>query len=447
VGPHHFVQIVNVALAVYDKSGARLAGPIATTTFWANQPDCGGTQVWSDSVVIYDRQADRWVISRPGGPNGADLCLAVSQTSDPTGSYDEYAFPVNSSKNGLDQLFNDYPKISAWPGSYFATADPNKIFSGLGNTISAFDRAAMLASSSAPGYVTFFVPAPVPASGVAHSHMLPANLDGKIPSPAGAPGYIVQVQDQNWGFPAGRLQLYEFRVDWTNPSAASLTPTASLSPKPFNTNVCPWDSSDGGLCIPQPQGPALDSVSYGYMMFRLSYRNFGSYQSLLLNHTVAADGNPSNDHAGIRWYELRTTTFGLRTTRFGPWRIFQQGTYAPDANDRWLGSIAMDRLGDIALGFDVSGAALYPSIHYAGRRPNDPLGQLPRGEVSIVEGHGAQLGFSEFGDYSNMTVDPEDDCTFWYTNTYYPQTTRADIWHTRIATFKFPLCQTNSTSG
>lgn len=435
VGPHDFVQVVNVALAVYAKTGKRLAGPISTTTFWANQPDCGGNQVWTDAVVIYDRQADRWLISRPGGlPHGADLCLAVSQTSDPTGRWNEYAFQVNNTQNKLANFFNDYPKISAWPpGSYFATADPNKIFSGLGNTITAFDRAAMLAGKAAPGYVTFFVPAPVPTNGVAHSHMLPATLDGKTLLPAGAPGYIVQVQDKNWGFPAGRLQLYEFRINWKNPAAATLTPTTSLSPKPFNSNACPWNNGAGQSCIAQPQGPALDSLSYGYMMFRLVYRNFGSRQSLVLNHTVAADGNPSHNHAGIRWYELRKTT---RT----PWSIYQQGTYAPDTNDRWLGSIAMDRVGDIALGFDVSGAGKYPSIHYASRRPNDPLGQLPRGEVSIVEGDGAQLNSIFFGDYSNMTVDPEDDCTFWYTNTYYPKTTSANIWHTRIAAFKFPGC-------
>jgi hypothetical protein len=440
VGPNHYVQVVNVALAVFDKTGNRVAGPIATTTFWANQPDCGGNQVWTDAVVIYDRHADRWVISRPGGlPNGADLCLAVSQTSDPTGSYDQYAFAINNTDNGLDQFFNDYAKISAWPGSYFATADPNKIFSGLGNTISAFDRDAMLAGDAAPGYVTFFVPAPKPPDGVAHSHMLPADLDGEKLPPRGAPGYVVQVQDANWGFPAGRLQIYEFHVDWGNPAAATLTATASPTPQPFNSNACPWDNGSGQSCIVQPQGPPLDSLSYGYMMFRVAYRNFGEHQSLVLNHTVAANGDPSQNHAGIRWYELR---------KFykAPWFIRQQGTYAPDANDRWLGSIAMDRHGDIALGFDVSGAATYPSIRYAGRRSYDPLGHLGS-EVSIIEGHGAQLGSIFFGDYSQMTVDPRDDCTFWYTNTYYPQTTPANLWNTHIAAFRLPGCRAGEGLG
>jgi hypothetical protein len=169
------------------------------------------------------------------------------------------------------------------------------------------------------------------------------------------------------------------------------------------------------------------------MMYRLSYRNFGRHHTLLFNHTVAADGNPGANHAGVRWYELRMTTDA-------PWFIYQQGTYAPDANDRWLGSIAMDGRGNIALGFDVSGASAFPSIHYVGRRLHDPLGQLPRREVSMIEGHGAQLGNIFFGDYHQMTVDPTDDCTFWYTNTYYPETTTPDRWHTRISAFRFPNC-------
>jgi hypothetical protein len=444
VGPKHYVQVVNTALAVYDKAGNRLAGPIATSTFWANQPDCAPQH--SDSVVTYDRHADRWVVSRAAFASGTGLCLAVSMTSDPTGRYYQYAFAIDTEANGLANLFADYAKISTWPEFYLATAIPNRIYCGVGNTVSAFDRAAMLAGDRAPGYVSFFVPPPVPGDasldcrtarppvpGVAHTHMLPADLDGKKLPPAGAPGYIVQVQDENWGFPAGRLQLYEIHVDWTDPLSATLIPTTSLTPETFNSNPCPWDEENQS-CIQQPEGPALDAVAWGFMMYRLSYRNFGSHQTLLFNHTVAADGDPSHRHSGIRWYELRSS-------KTAPWSIYQQGTYAPDENNRWIGSIAMDRHGDIALGFDVSGANQYPSIHYASRRPSDPLGQLPREEVSIIEGHGAQISdITAFGDYSQMTIDPTDDCTFWFTNEYYPKTTNPDRWHTRIAAFRFPEC-------
>ena len=429
VGFNHYVQVVNTAMAVYDKSGNIVAGPISGETFWANQPDCGGNQNWSDAVVRFDRYASRWIISRPGGlPNGQDACVAVSQTSDPTGPWDQYAFEVNNTTNHLARYFNDYSKIAVFSDAYYATADPNKIFSGLGNTISAFERSAMLAGDTAPQFVTFFVPAP--QTPFTHSHMLAADLEGTTVPGTNTPEYIVQVQDDTLGFPADRLQVYEFRVNWIDPSSSTLVPTDSLSPEPFNCNACADQ-----FCIEQPGIPnKLDSLSYGYMMQRLTYRIFDDHQMLLLNHTVAADGDPAHNHAGIRWYELRMGTSS-------PWEIYQQGTYAPDANDRWLGSIAMDKNGNIVLGFHVSGADEFPSLHYAGRQPGDPSGTLPLGELTLMDGNGAQLNTSYFGDYSQMTVDPTDDCTFWYTGTYYPETGNADHWHTRIGAFRFGNCR------
>lgn len=436
VGFNHYVQFVNTAMVVYDKSGNVLAGPVGNTTFWKNQPDCGSDQYWSDAVVRFDRYANRWIVTRPGVlPNGQDLCVAVSQTSDPTGTYDQYAFEVNNTENGLSNYFNDYPKIAVFSDAYYATADPNKIFSGLGNTISAFEKTAMLRGDSQPQFVTFFVPAPesTPPQ-ITHSHMLAADLEGRRLPPKDSPEYVVQVQDSNLGFPAGRLQVYEFHVDWSSPSSSTVTPTTSLVPQPFNSNAC----QDEFFCIEQPEVfQRLDSLSYGYMMQRLTYRNFGSRQTLLFDHTVAADGDPSQKHAGIRWYELRMKTRGR--TR-GPWEIYQQGTYAPDANNRWLGSIAMDRKQNIAMGFSVSGPGVYPSLRYAGRRPNDPLGTLPLGEISLIDGDGIQHTYTNFGDYSQMSIDPSDDCTFWYTGTYYPMTHTPNDWHTRIGSFRFGNC-------
>jgi hypothetical protein len=434
VGLEHYLQVVNMAIAVYDKSGNRLVGPIGTKTFWENQPDCGGNQFWTDSVVRFDRYANRWVISRPGVlPYGQDLCLAVSQTSDPLGRYDQYAFQVNNVANGLYGFFNDYPKIAVFSDAYYATADPNKIFSGLGNTISAFDRSAMLTGNPTPQFVTFFVPAPRNPLQITHSHMLAADLDGRRLPPNDSPEYVVQVQDSNFGFPAGRLQVYEFHVNWLFPLLSTLVPTTSLVPHPFNSNACQNQS-----CIEQPGvNNKLDSLSYGYMMQRLTYRNFGVYQTLLFNHTVAADGDPLQSHAGIRWYELRMRT--RRQTR-GPWKIYQQGTYAPDANDRWLGSMAMDEVGNIAIGFSVSGSSVFPSIHYAGRRPTDPLGTLPSGDISLIDGSGVQLQQPWYGDYSQMTIDPSDDCTFWYTGSYYLTTMTPNDPHTRIGSFRFGSC-------
>ena len=321
--------------------------------------------------------------------------------------------------------------------AYYATADPNKIFSGLGNTISAFERAAMLTGNPDPKFVTFFVPAPRNPFQTTRSHMLAADLEGTRLPLRDTPEYVVQVQDSHLGFPAGRLQVYEFHVDWHSPWSSTFVPTQSLVPERFNSNAC----HDEFFCIKQPEvnqvTHLLDSLSYGYMMQRLTYRNFGPRQTLLLNHTVAADGDPSQDHAGIRWYELRMTTRGRTRS---PWEIYQQGTYAPDANDRWLGSIAMDRMGNIALGFNVSGTSVFPSLHYAGRRPNDPLGMLPLGELTLIDGDGIQHSYPNFGDYSQTTIDPSDDCTFWYTGTYYPTTSTPNDWYTRIGSFRFANC-------
>jgi hypothetical protein len=433
VGFDNYVQVVNGAIAVYDKSGNVLAGPISETTFWANQPDCAGIYTFGDAVVRFDRYANRWVISSPGaGPFAQDLCMAVSKTSDPTGRYDQYAFGVDNIANGLFGFLNDYAKPSVFSDAYYAIGDPNRIFTGIGNTISAFERAAMLAGNPMPQFVTYFVPAPRSPFQITHSHMLAADLDGRRLPPSHTPEYVVQVQDSNLGFPAGRLQVYEFHVDWNSPSSSTLIPTASLIPEPFNSNACTDQA-----CIKQlGTTNRLDSLSYGYMMQRLTYRNFGTYQTLLFNHTVAADGDESHNHAGIRWYELRKPA-GARTR--GPWEIYQQGTYAPDANDRWLGSIAMDVNGNIALGFGVSGHDMYPSLHYAGRRPTDPLGTLPLGELSLIDGGGVQLHEFMFGDYSQMTIDPVDDCTFWYTGTYFMTTTPYN-WHTRIGSFRFVDC-------
>jgi len=471
VGPHHYMQSVNLALSVYDRVGNLLAGPVRTDTFWSalssdstlwdateGSIESCNDRTHTDMVVLYDRQADRWVVSRPGGADpdnkgagdGRLLCIAISQTGDPTGKYDQYAFLINSKSLNTGSLdfstyFNDYPKMGIGRDAYYVTANPNKIFNGVGNTVTAFDRSALLAGKQQPQYVTFFVPAPSSESGPTHSHMLPADLDGNNLPAAGTPEYIVQVQDANFGFPSpGQLQVYELLVDWTNASAASLTSTSTLTPThTFNSKAC--DSFQ--LCIQQPRisnsvdSIRLDSLSYGYMMYRLAYRTLPDRETLLLNHTVAADGDPSKNHSGLRWYELRKPAGAA-------WTIYQEGTYAlndfsGNLLDRWLGSIAMDSRGDIALGFDVSSAGVFPSIHYVGRRDSDPLGQLPVAETPLIDGKGLQVGVPTdnfFGDYSQMTLDPVDDCTIWYTNTYYPHTFTPDDWHTRIGAFRFPAC-------
>ena len=456
VGPNHYVQVVNLALAIYDKAGNLIHGPVSTCTFWsALAGDCNAVGKDTDQVVLYDRHADRWVVSRP---HDGLLYLAVSQTADPAGAYDQYSFLINSDdfSSGVlgvkfSTLFNDYPKLGIWRDAYYVTARPRgcrfdgeiceQALTGIGNTVTAIDRDELLCTGqfclALPDYVTFFVPDPGMKS-IQHSHMLPADVDGAALPPSGAPEYVVQVRDQNLGFPApGRLQMYEFHVDWTSPASSTLTPTTSLTPSFFDSADCPQ--------IKQPKtSQTLDPLCDGTMMYRLSYRNRGDHEMLLFNHTILNPNLQVPRNTGIRWYELRRPILQFFQPIRTPWVIYQEETYAPDKSDRWLGSVAMDDAGNIALGFDVSSATVFPSIHYVGRRVSDPRGQLRVRETSLVEGGGSQRGLlpgkDQFGDYSQMTVDPTDDCTFWYTNTYYPVTTTPDNWHTRIGAFRFPSC-------
>ena len=236
------------------------------------------------------------------------------------------------------------------------------------------------------------------------------------------------------GFASDRLDLFRFHVDWADPTRSTYSGPTALAVSPFDS-VFPCTDADGdGVprnCIPEKDGPGLDSIS-DRVMYRLAYRNIGGHETLLANHTV--DVNDTEGHAGIRWYELRQTSSSS-------WSIFQQGTFAPDAKHRWMGSIAMDKAGDIAVGYSTSSATTYPSIAYAGRLATDSLGVLGRGEASMFVGTGSEDadGGGRWGDYTSLVLDPSNDCTFWYTNEYYVTTTSFD-WHTRIGSFTFPNC-------
>ncbi len=217
------------------------------------------------------------------------------------------------------------------------------------------------------------------------------------------------------------LELYKFHVDFSNPSNSTFTGPTTIPVAPF-TPLCNGSRD----CVPQPGTTnSLDSLA-DRLMYRVAYRNFGDHESLVVNHSVSVNGG-----GGVRWYEIQNPG--------GTPVLAQQATYAPDSQYRWMGSVAMDKIGDLAVGYSVGGAALYASIAFAGRVPSDPAGALER-ETTIVTGSGSQTGnLTRWGDYSSMTVDPVDDCTFWYTQEYLVSD-GAWNWHTRIANFQFPGC-------
>ena len=428
-GPEHYVQMVNLVMAVFDKdTGAMLLGPIATNTIWSGSPGstpCESTNQ-GDPIVVYDPLADRWVISQFGfetvgeDPVGPFYeCIAVSTTGDPTGAWHRYAFQMPD-----PTLLNDYPKLGVWPDAYYMGINEFDEDTGFGFTrasVAAFERDRMLVGASATMlYKTigggFFTP-------------MPADLDGFAPPPPGTPGIFVELEGEEFRYPNDRLHLFEMDVDWSTSTAVVTGPTVRTVPT-ANLNQC-GGSRD---CIPQPDVATtryLDAIDER-LMFRAAYRNFGTHQSIVVNHTVdVLNGSPRR--AAVRWYEIRNPA--------GSPSIFQASSYSPSNKHRWMGSIAQDQEGNIALGYSVSGANTpFPSIRYAGRLATDPLNTLPRGETTLQPGGGSQSDTaSRWGDYSAMSVDPEDDCTFWYTNEYYPSTSPRG-WRTRIGAFKFASC-------
>jgi hypothetical protein len=422
VGPSNYVEIVNAAFAVYNKAGTKLYGPADINTVWNGFGGLCETTNSGDPVVQYDQLANRWLISQfafdvappsfdPVGPY--DECIAVSTSSDPTGSYYRYAFHTS------DTELPDYPKLGVWPDAYYMSTnrfDETCDFCFVGAGAVAFDRAAMIQGLDA-SVVTFDLD-------TNFYSMLPADLDGSTTPASGASNPFVQFDDDAWGYLQDQLEIWNFHVDWTTPANSTFTSGGILTTAASNSDLC----TASGCGVVQPGlGPSLDGIT-DRLMYRLAYRRLTGHEALVVNHTV----NAGSARAGVRWYELRRTT--------GSWSIFQQGTYAPgDGNSRWMGSAAMDQSGDIAVGYSVSGSATNPAIRYAGRLVGDPAGQLTQGEATLQAGGGVQTGASRWGDYSSLDVDPSDGCTFWYANEYYPSTAASD-WHTRIGSFKFPSC-------
>jgi hypothetical protein len=408
VGATQYVQMVNEGFQVFNKTtGASVLGPSGITTLWSGFGGVCQNNGSGDPVVMYDQIANRWVITQFAGVSvPTDECIAVSTTSDATGSYNRYDFHLGSN-------FFDYPHLSVWPDAYYMSM--NVFNSGgtafLGPQPFAFDRAKMLAGLPAT-FVTTGV-----TGGPNEDVYLPSDLDGSILPPAGAPATFVE-------FPStGVYKVWHFHVDFTTPANSSFTLFANPAAAAFSL-LC----SATRACVPQVGTTnRLDGIG-DRLMFRLAYRNFGDHEAVVGNYTVSSGGV-----AGVRWFELRNVTNG-------PVTKFQESTYQPDTIWRWMGSAAMDQQGNLALGYSASSASINPQIRYAGRLFTDPVNVLTQSETTLFAGAGSQTGtLNRWGDYSDLTVDPVDDCTFWYTQEYIPANGSFN-WRTRIGAFKFPGC-------
>lgn len=415
VGDTQVVQWVNVSYAVFNKStGAVVVGPILGNAFWSGFGGACQSSNSGDIIAQWDKVAHRWFMTQNVFSSPYMTCIAVSTTADATGTYYRYAFPQPG--------FPDYPKWGIWPDAYYQSQN-NFGASGssfVGAYVCAYDRTKMLAGTSGAQQICF------QASSFDDS-LLPGDLDSAAtPPPSGEQEVYVGSIDNG----GSNVYQYLFHVNFTTPSSSTFTGGGGSMPIP---GIASYSLACGGFsaCIPQ-RGitDVLDSLG-DRLMYRLAYRNFsGDHQTWLVSHSVTAGSS-----VGERWYEFRApeTSTSLST--------YQQGTFAPDSNYRWMGSIAMDSSQDIALGYSVSSSSVYPSISYTGRVSTDALGTMET-EASIVSGSGSQPGTSNrWGDYSSMAIDAADDCTFWYTQEYYMVTATFD-WSTRLASLKFPNCGT-----
>src|SRR6266496_5281369 len=446
VGPNNYVEMVNLAFAVYDKSGNKLLGPVDTGTLWSGfaVPDC--TDPSGDPVVLYDQITDRWILSQFTTSGLSDPskpfwnCVAVSTTGDPTGTYYRYAFETANF-----QFFPDYPKYGVWTDSYVLTTREFGPTTEYGIGVYALEKNKMINGQPARS-VRFFIdgndPSLLPLVG---DGLLPANIDGKQKPAIDAAIPLVGTQDNGgpYGATFDALNIWNLSVKWRSTPTASLQLAAQLPVAAFDSifpcgvvhSKTPGVKPTSRDCLPQPGvtdgSRFLDILSYRQRpTWRLAYRNFKDYEALVTNQSVEARPGV----AGVRWYEIRRIN--------GSYSLYQQGTYAPDDGvHRWMGSVAMDRQGNTALGYSVvNGVDVYPGIRYTGRLNGDPLGQMTLGEGTIIDGSGVQTTTnSRWGDYTSMNIDPTDDCTFWYVNEYYETTSLAG-WQTRVGSFKIPGC-------
>ena len=430
VGPDHYVQSINLTFAVYDKTTGSYVlggGPRANSDLWQGIPTLCGQENDGDPVVLYDHLADRWAFMQfalvvvGNSVTDSHICVAVSQTSDPTGAYHRYDFHVSPDE------FDDYPKMGLWEDGYYLSANQfDGATGGFNGAIAvAFEREQMLLGNTAQS-VKF---GPLGCGNECFFSLQPSDLDGPAPA-AGTPNtFVMAFDDQTWGTGTNLdgYRLWDFSVDWATPGSSTFTSLGQVDTANFDANLCNF-----GACVPQPApGEALDTLSQ-FTMFRAQQRDFGSHRAMVVSHNVDVGAN----RAGMRWAELRDSGSG--------WSLHQTGTFAPaDGLHRWMGSAAMDGAGNIGLGYSVSSAGQFPSVWYTSRQANDTLGTMPGGEQVMVAGSDVQVNsFNRWGDYSSMSVDPADDCTFWYTQEFQQNDdTRQDFdFKTIIGAFALPGC-------
>jgi hypothetical protein len=405
VGDKQFFLITNFAFLIYDKATGKAETKLAliNTIFkgFGGQCESGNG---GDPVVLYDKLANRWLLEQLEYSSSDQICIAVSQTDDATGKYNLYSYTFT----GLP----DYPKLAIWPDAYYLAFN----FFGPGDgEPCAMNRKAMLNGKKSAAMICF-------SPNTSDAGFLPSDLDGATLPPSAAPNHYVELGNSNT-----TIKEYDFHVDFAHPKKSTFKGPNTLT-VPAYTQLC---GGGGGACIPEPNGGGVLDAIGDRMMFRNAYRNFGDHEAMVFSHSVAP-GKGSKAVAAMRWYELRSTPSG------GSFSVYQAGTYQNKTDNYWMGSVAMDKNGDMALGFSVDNSTkLDPSIWFTGRLPTDPLNKM-EGTKLVHKGTTVQGSVNRWGDYSSMSVDPVDDCTMWYTQEY---SDGGFNWQSHVVSFKFNSCQ------
>jgi hypothetical protein len=401
IGVNHFFQGVNTTLAIYDKAGTLVSGPTDYNTLFSGVT--GASKNDGDPIILFDSEAGRWLAAEFSlDPNY--MLIAVSETDDPTGAWYRWSFVMNG--------MPDYMKFGVWQDGYYMATNTTS-----GDDIYVFERDVMIAGDSDPQMIQFDNPNR-PNSGF---HTLePLDNDGAF-APSGTPGQFITINDNAWGGVNDEVWIYECDVDWTTPENSTFERTQQIQVSDFDADFgTSWEN------IPQPgTSQKLDAIPQ-ILMYKAQYRNFGSTQAIVCLHAVDVD---NTDHAGLRWYELENTGSG--------WTLRQEGTYAPDEHSRWLAAIAMNAKHEIALGYSISSTTEYPGIRIVGQSAGENAiasGILDIAEETIHTGTKSQTSAERWGDYSLLSVDPQDDHTFWFTTEYVGSTTTKS---SKIVSFQF----------
>jgi hypothetical protein len=422
VGPNHYVQTVNTSVGIYSKTGTELCAFTFDDLFGAatvlSGTPCDANNN-GDPIVLYDAEADRWIVTDFAWTNNDNgpyyECIAASKGANPVNSgWWLYALRADDASHNF---LNDYPKLGVWPDGIYMAANMYDCNNncGAGTTYEGSRAWALNRSDMYSGATLRTIVFDVDTNAFT---MLPSNYRGPTP-PTDTPNYFVANDLSEF-----KLNVYKFTVDFAIPANSTFTGPTEIA---VGTYSSPPDT------IPVLNGNNLDSLGTRLMM-QNQYRNRSGTESLWLSHTA---GKASPNIAGLRWYQLDVSGGAIDTTPV------QESTFRPDSKHRWIPSIAVDQDGNMAIGYSVADASQFAAIEYTGRLASDPLNTVSNAVGLLIAGGGAQNNncggpCERWGDYATMSVDPLDDCTFWFTTEYYAAS--GSDWHTRIGSFKFPSC-------